>query len=225
MADNKENYIYRKGLAPNTSTIISSKVKIWAIPAADGATETQIGVVASFDPSESRSVEPVRGIGYGDQIAELVPGNTEPMSLSVNRSAQYLSNIYQVFGYKGGVDGVVRSLKHHRWPFDIRKELVFSEMVSSGTPTNSSPSTDSFESNLSALTTVYEACWFSDWGTSYSSDTAIVQENCTIMVSDVHDMTHIGAANAKSIDGTNDTGNAASSTRVRNFGVTQGTAV
>jgi hypothetical protein len=216
MADS--NYIYRRGLAPNTSSVISSKVKVYAVPA-NGEDPTQIGVVASFDPTESRSIEPIRGIGYGDQIAELVPGNTEPMSLSVNRSAQYLSNIYQAFGYKGGVDGVVRSLKYHRWPFDIVKEVVFSEMVDNDADTayagdvQKDIAASPYDDSLRALLTTYEACWFSDWGTSFSSDTAIVQENCTIMVSDVHD----GINYTETMTAKEDTGNTESSLRVRNF--------
>jgi hypothetical protein len=41
-----------------------------------------------------------------------------------------MSNIFQAVGYHGGVDGTVRSLAHHRWPFDIKEELVFSEIMS-----------------------------------------------------------------------------------------------
>lgn len=211
-----ENYIYRKGLAPNTSTVISSKVKVY-LGGTTATDSTQIGVMASFDPSESRSIEPVRGIGYGDQIAELVPGNTEPMSLSVNRTAQYLSTIYQAFGYKGGSDNLVRSLKHHKWPFDLRKEIVFSEMVSVADNTVTTASADatdqdSAKASLNAMVTVYEACWFSEWGTSYTSDTAIVQENCTIMVSDVH----VGTPATPE----QQTGNAKASARVVNYAAT-----
>lgn len=215
------DYRKRKGTTPNTSTIISSKVKIYA--GADQA--SQIGVIANFDPSESRSAEAVRGIGFGDQIAELVPGVTEPISISVGRTAQYTMNLYQAFGYKGGVGGLVRSLKHHRWPVDITQDIVVSWLVNSDVSkattavdsadehdhglaeySKSYSATDDMvtetfttddhqkavtgfdgEGNLQAIRTIYEACWFTDWNTSFTSDTAIVQESCTLQASDVYD--------------------------------------
>ena len=221
------NYTERKGHTPNTSTVISSKVRIKA-KAANGqggntAAQQQIGVIASFDPTESRSIEPIRGIGYGDQVAELIPGYTEPMSISVNRSAQYTSGLSQVFGYSGGVDGWVRSLKHHKWPFDIVQEIVMSFLVSKGLAVSATAPTtkgsDSLDEGttpnsgtvLQAIKTTYEACWFSDIGTSYTSDTALVQENGTIMVSDVFDDAYIAGRE------TVKTGNTSSSARTSNF--------
>ncbi len=213
---NTDNYIRRKGTTPNTSTVISSKVKIYA---GTSATD-QVGVIANFDPSESRSAEPVRGIGFGDQIAELVPGMTDAISISVGRTAQYLSNLFAAFGYKGGIQGMVRSLKHHRWPFDIKQEIVVSWLVensgsvvdgynrssdshdtgdnvtvtSSTVPganageeiTTTSKVVNGTAGNLHAIKTIYEGCWFTDFSTSYTSDTTIVQETGTIMCSDVY---------------------------------------
>ena len=209
----QDTYVVRHGVSPNTVSEISSKTKIWAKPAQSDE-KTQVGVIASFDPTESRSIEPIRGIGYGDQVAELVPGVTEPMTISIVRTAQYLSNMFQVFGYKGGVSGLVRSLKHHRWPFDIEKETVFSEVVSEsyvggqGDPDLASPNDSNFDEGLKATITVFEACWFQDWSTSYSSDTALVQENSSMMVSDVYD----GFTQVLGSD-TVDTGNKLSSVR------------
>jgi len=191
-----DSYIFRKGVSPNTLSVISSKNRIYAVNA-QGGLPRQIGVVATFDPSESRSVEPIRGIGFGDHIAELVPGVTEPMTISVTRSALYTSNIYQVFGYKSGIDGLVRSLRHHRWPFDIRQEVVFSRLAFENTGLkNNLGNVDldideqtGLEGNpsgaLQALITVYEACWINDYNVNYASDTALVQETVSISVSDV----------------------------------------
>lgn len=194
MARDHDSYIFRKGVSPNTLSVISSKNRIYAVNS-EGA-QHQIGVIATFDPSEARTIEPIRGIGFGDHIAELVPGVTDPMTISVTRSALYTSNIYQVFGYKAGIDGLVRSLRHHRWPFDIRQEVVFSALAQNAKPapsgtngdlkspllieTNSDP-----EGSAQALITVYEACWISDYSVSYASDTALVQETVTINVSDI----------------------------------------
>jgi hypothetical protein len=171
-------------------SVISSKNKIYARPADSDSGYQQIGVVASFDPAETRTIEPVRGIGYGDHVAELVPGVTDPMTISVTRTAQYISLIYQVFGYKGGVDGIVRSLRHHKWPFDIMQELVISSLPqvvenTDGSTIGIGPSQDAFNSGLLALMTYYEGCWFSDYSTSFTADTALVQENVSIMVTDI----------------------------------------
>lgn len=190
MAD-KDTYIFRKGVTPNTLSVISSKNRIYAV-AADSVAPVQIGVIATFDPSEARTIEPVRGIGFGDHIAELVPGVTDPMSISVTRTALYLSNIFQVFGYKAGISGIVRSLRHHRWPFDIRQEQIFSTLAKSApggsvglSTVQGSNELASDEVSTGALLTYYEACWLSDYSVSYASDTALVQETCTINVSDV----------------------------------------
>lgn len=192
MARDKDSYIFRKGVTPNTLSVISSKNRIFAFNATGQL--VQLGVIATFDPSEARTVEPVRGIGFGDQIAELVPGVTDPMSLSVTRTALYLSNIFQIFGYKAGVDGICRSLKHHRWPFDIRQEVVFSAIAAENTSGDiasnvSSITVDQRDEkgiyNQYAVLTFYEACWITDYGVSYASDAALVQETVTISVSDI----------------------------------------
>jgi hypothetical protein len=188
MARDHSSYIFRKGVSPNTLSVISSKNRIFSTNV-EGE-KKQIGVIATFDPSEARTIEPIRGIGFGDHIAELVPGVTDPMTISVTRSALYTSNIYQVFGYKSGIDGIVRSLRHHRWPFDIYQEIIFSKLAD---PTvegkreaiTQIDNTGDAEGVTKALLTVYEACWISDYSVSYASDTAIVQETVTINVSDI----------------------------------------
>jgi len=192
MARDTDSYIFRKGVTPNTLSVISSKNRIFAFNST--GKQVQIGVIATFDPSEARTIEPIRGIGFGDQIAELVPGVTDPMTISVTRTALYLANIMQVFGYKAGMDGIARSLKHHRWPFDIRQELVFSQLAAqnvdgSVVPNINVVTQDSRDekgaNNEFAIVTFYEACWISDYSVSYASDTAMVQETVTINVSDI----------------------------------------
>jgi len=193
MARDRDTYIHRLGVTPETASVISQKNKIYATPADNQTVATQIGVVATFDPSETRAIEPVRGVGYGDHVAELVPGVTEPMTLAVTRTAQYLSMIFQVFGYKGGIDGIVRSLRHHKWPFDIVQELVISRLVSDNFQANFSENSNfseaygdyAAEGNLAAIVTYYEGCWLSDVNSSYAADAALVQENCTVNVTDI----------------------------------------
>ncbi len=123
------SYLYRFGTTPNTRTAVSQKVRLLTPHYGQKATLNQMGVVSSFGPSQSRTVEPVRGIGFGDVIAEMVPSVTEPTTGSFERALLYLCNLWQATGYASGVDGPVRSLAHHRWPFDIEQQLVFSNQA------------------------------------------------------------------------------------------------
>jgi len=187
------NYIYRMGTAPNTRVAVSQKNKIFGYAVGSNGF-TQIGVVSEFGFDESRTIDPVRGVGFGDMVAELVPGVTEPMTLTLNRTLLYTVNIFQVLGYKGGVDGLVRSLRHHRWPFDIRQELVFSE-ISSQSEVAGTAAVDSttaaagsnIYSGVKALFTYYEGCWLNSYSASYTSDAAIVAENSSVTVTDIID--------------------------------------
>lgn len=177
--------VYRYGTTPQTRSVVSSKNRIWA-PAAEGNQLIQIGVTASFSPSESRAVEPVRGVGFGDVVAELVPGVTEPMTISVVRTALYLSNVYQVFGYNAGTSGLVRSLRHHRFPFDMKHEIIFSELAENSNANNVKQVVIGTQS-VNALITFFEGCWMTSWSTEYTADAAMVQENVDIMVTDITD--------------------------------------
>jgi hypothetical protein len=214
--------LYKFGTSPNTRSVVTQKVRVLA-PAygADTPGLFQIGVLSNFGPTESRSIEPVRGIGFGDIIAELVPGNTEPMTASVERTMLYLSNLWQSTGYASGVSGPVRSLRHHRWPFDVKQEIVFSTLADhnvvgstgDGTFEKNKFSTDggsikslkytgslggggkygndTVANSHQILVTYYEGCWWGDWNTSYQKDTAMVMESGTMTITDVHDFSEV----------------------------------
>jgi len=185
--ESNNNYIYRRGTTPNTRVAVSQKNKVYSIAAGQSAFE-QVGVMSSFGINESRAVDEVRGLGYGDQVAELVPGVTGSQTISVNRTLLYLSNLHQVFGYKGGIDGLVRSLKHHQWPFDIKQEMVFSRIATNQAagPKFVAQASDGVNE---ALLTFFEACWMESYNHSYSSDSAMIAEDIGIKVTDVLDGT------------------------------------
>ena len=94
---------------------------------------------------------------------------------------------------------MVRSLKHHRWPFDIKQEIVISEVVrmvdmdnapgtySATKQGNSTPNPDPAAAHVNALFTFYEGCWFNSYSASYTADAAIVAENGSVTVTDVLD--------------------------------------
>ena len=185
--------IYREGTTPNTRLLNTHKVKIYSFDAdTQGGTFRQIGVLQSWGPSDSRSNTAVRGIGYGDQIAEVAVGATD-LTASAEVFALYLRNIMQVFGYKAGVSGLVRSLKHHRWPFDVKEEIVMPEYVArdGGTP-GSEADNGVFVNNAfnnaahNAIITWYEGCWMNSYGRTYAVGDVSVSESTDLIVTDVY---------------------------------------
>lgn len=205
------SYMYDFGTSPNTRTAVSQKVRLLAPAYGNNQALHQMGVLSSFGPTQSRGVEPVRGIGFGDKIAELVPSVTEPTSGTFERALLYLCNLWQAAGYAGGVDGPVRSLAHHRWPFDIEQQMVFSTLadVDLGVPNvGQSNTSGSFSGGVkkieypkvttdkggypqtrghSAIITIFEAAWFNEWSVTYDKEAGIIMESGGVTISDVHD--------------------------------------
>lgn len=189
-------YIYRQGTSAQTETVVSSRFKIYS-HAVDVGKFIKLGVTSSFTITESKTVEAVRGLGYGDQVAELVPGVTQPTTLAITRTALYLANLMQMMGYKAGVSGLVRSLKHHKWPFDIKTEIVFSQLATedpnqgqatvAGIP-NEGGLNNLGNPGLHAVVTVYEGCWMESYNTGYQIETAAVAEDCSIVCTDIFDV-------------------------------------
>ena len=215
------SYVYSYGTSPNTRTAVNQKVRILTPHYGNVKAMQQMGVISSFNPTQSRTIEAVRGIGFGDKIAEMVPSVTEPMSGSFERALLYLCNIWQAAGYAGGVDGPVRSLAHHRWPFDIEQQLVFSSLVDADlgvanvgmsgtagtfdggvkaisypqvTPDSQKgdyPGGNPATRGHSAVITIFEACWFSNWSVSYAKDAGLIMESSEVQISDVHDFSSV----------------------------------
>jgi hypothetical protein len=197
------SYIYKYGTSPNTRAVVSQKIRVLAPAWGGGQQLHQIGVLGTLSPSDSRASEPVRGIGFGDVIAEIVPGNTEPMKVNTERTLLYLSNLWQSTGYAGGVSGPVRSLRHHRWPFDVLQQIVFSTIADQ--EVGASPTTQSLgfsgswgpsgpTSAIGAhriLVTMYEACWWESWSASIGKDAALISESGDFSATDVHDFSSV----------------------------------
>jgi len=208
-------YIYRQGTSPQTETVISSRFKIFT-DLVDVGAFVKLGVTSSFTYTEDKTIDAVRGLGYGDQVAELVPGVTTPLSISITRTALYLANLMQVLGYKAGTSGAVRSLKHHRWPFDIKTEVVFSELASfsSGNVGEATKADVPNEGGLNntgnpgvyCVATIYEGCWMASYNTAYTVDTAAVAEDSTITVTDIFDVS--GSVYGEFLDSGLNTGDA-----------------
>ena len=193
-----DSYLYKQGTTAQTKTVISSRFKIFTHAVGVGKF-VKMGVTSSFNISESKNVEAIRGLGFGDQVAELVPGVTQPMTLTINRTALYLANIMQMLGYKAGVSGLVRSLKHHKWPFDIKTEICFSELVSTGSDNlgqanladvaaEGGDGNNYGNPGLYAVVTIYEGCWMESYTSNFQVEQAAVTEDATIIVTDIFDV-------------------------------------
>lgn len=216
------SYVYDFGTSPNTRTAVSQKVRLLTPHYGNNQAMHQMGVVSSFNPTQSRTIDNVRGIGFGDKIAELVPGVTEPVTGSFERALLYLCNLWQAAGYAAGVDGPVRSLAHHRWPFDMEQQMVFSTLVDDnlgaanvglatksgdfnggikqvtypnvtpdGPGSGGTADKNPISRGHSAIITIYEACWFNSWSTTFSKDSGLIMETGDITISDVHDFASV----------------------------------
>ena len=97
----RNNYIYRQGTTPNTRLLNTQRVKVYSFDAEEQGNFAQVGLIQTWNPTDSRAIEPVRGVGFGDQIAELAVGVTD-LTATASIMMMYLRNILQVFGYKGG---------------------------------------------------------------------------------------------------------------------------
>jgi len=207
------SYIYNYGTSPNTKAAMSQKVRILA-PGYGGQGLGQVGVLSSFGPNWSRDVVEIRGIGFGDTIAELVPNVEGVVTCSFERAMLYLSTMFEAFGYAGGVSGPVRALKHHRWPFDVEEQRVFSTLAdvdlgvdnygldgdgwTAGLKRQKFPTVTNPENQQwgvataaglghTALITFFETCWMTSWSYSISKDDSLITESGECSVTDVHD--------------------------------------
>ena len=91
------SHIYDYNSSPNTRAAISQKVRLLSPVYKPGTGSNsllyQLGVCSSMSADFNRGVEDIRGIGFGDQIAERVPGVSDPVDVSIERTLLYLSNL------------------------------------------------------------------------------------------------------------------------------------
>ena len=181
--------IYRIGTTPNTRLLNTHKVKIYGFSDSESGL-VQIGLVQDWSPSDSRTNTAVRGIGYGDQIAEIAVGATE-ITASCGIMAMYMKNIMQIFGFKAGSTGIVRSLKHHRWPFDVYEEIVLPDFVARQATNNqasmAAAGTGRSTGSKQALATYYEGCWMNSYARAYGIGDVSVNETTDLIVTDVYE--------------------------------------
>jgi hypothetical protein len=213
------NFMNNPGVSPQTSVAISSRNRLYtANYASSGGVGfgNFVGALSNFAPSQARGVTEVRGIGLGDKIIEAVPNYQDMTTISVSRTLFYLSSMWETFGYRAGISGFVRALRHHKHPFQIRNELVLSEtamlfgnantLLNAGmsamstllaqNPTGqqavaaASPAqVNSAIASIApkAIITLYLGCWFTDYSSAVTSDNSIIAEEGSIACPEITD--------------------------------------
>jgi hypothetical protein len=182
----RDGYIYQEGVSPNTRLLNPQRVRVFAVD--DTGIGQLVGLIQTWNPSDTRAVEPVRGIGFGDQIAELAVGVTD-LEASASIMMLYLKDIMQIFGYKAGASGIVRSLKHHQWPFDVKEAILIPNFISGGAGEGvasgySEPSPGS--NTIKSIVTIYEACWMSSYSKTFDIGATSVTQDMTCQITDVY---------------------------------------
>jgi len=185
MASN--SYIYQKGTTPNTSLLNSQKVKVFsAHPGGADPTAHQIGLLQSWAPAQSRPTEFVRGIGNGDRIAEQSVGVTD-LTGTLSIAVMYLVNMMQVLGYNAGASGIIRSLKHHRWPFDIKEQIIVPDFIQANLTYQQGKNMTAGVSNGNIIQTYYEGCWMQDYNITFEIGASTIMQDATLNITDVYD--------------------------------------
>jgi hypothetical protein len=183
MAGDK-NYIYRRGTSPNTRLLSTQRVRVFSFDADASTTGTysQIGLIQTWNPSMTRTIEPGRGIGMGDHIGELGVGVTD-LTADCSMLMMYLRDIQQAFGYKAGSSGLIRSLQHHRWPFDVKETIVVPDLLASA---QGAGLTQDPTANTNVILTIYEACWLNSYAKTFNVTDAMVTQDANMNITDIY---------------------------------------
>lgn len=185
--------VYARGWVPHTCIAMSSSIRISAVDGEDGEAK-QIGVIQSFRPADTRRTERARGVGYGDRVAEIVPGTTD-VSIAVTRMCLYTKNVLEVFGYttgynKGGSKGLVRTLAHTKNPFDVLEAIWFHEQSGdfAGVQKGGGAVPLIATGGKDVTVTIYHDCWLSSWTRTIDiTGNLILMEDVAIEVTWVSD--------------------------------------
>jgi len=181
----RDSYVYQEGVSPNTRLLNPQRVRVFAVDD-DAGVEQAIGLIQTWNPSDTRAIEAVRGIGFGDQIAELAVGVTD-LNATATIMMLYLKDIMQVFGYKSGASGLIRSLKHHQWPFDVKEAIFIPHFIDKGGDGTSTGYAQPSAGNetVSSIVTIYEGCWMSDYSKTFDIGATSVTQDMTCQITDV----------------------------------------
>lgn len=132
------------------------------------ANNTNIGMIQSFNVSESRTVNKLQSIGV-EGVIQSAPQNTKGGSISAQRVALYGERLYDAFKIDTS-SSMFRTLKDQRIPFEIQV-LTTNGIKSDG--------------STSYYTETYVDCWLSSYKKSYTVSNITVSEDVSIAYADV----------------------------------------
>ncbi len=147
----------------NTNGLLQTSTNIYL-----RANNINVGMIQSFNISESRSVNKLQSIGV-EGVIQSVPQNTNGGSISASRVALYGERLYDAFKIDTTAP-MFKTLKDQRIPFEVQA-LTVSGMKSDG--------------SASYYTETYVDCWLSSYKKSYSVSNITVSEDVSIVYADV----------------------------------------
>ena len=147
------------------------------------ANNINVGMIQSFNVSESRSVTKLQSIGL-EGIAQAAPQNTNGGTISANRIALYGERLYDAFKmksssmntnnsgntYNANNATIFKTLKDQRTPFEIQVLTV------SGADQNGS---------IRFYTETYVDCWITSYKKSYTVQNITVSEDVSMVYADI----------------------------------------
>lgn len=145
------------------------------------ANNQNIGMIQSFNISESRTVNKLQSIGV-EGVIQAVPQNTNGGQITAQRVALYGERLYDALKVQSTTKAattvasnskkttVFKTLKDQRIPLEIQVLTVAGK--------------DS-QGQLSYYTETYVDCWISSYKKSYTVQNITVSEDVTIMYADV----------------------------------------
>jgi hypothetical protein len=147
----------------NTNGLLQTSTNIFI-----RANNKNIGMIQSFNVSESRTVTKLQSIGI-EGVTQAAPQNTKGGSISAQRVALYGERIYDAFKIDT-VAPMFKTLKDQRIPFEIQV-LTVNGQKSDG--------------SASYYVETYVDCWLSSYKKSYTVSNVTVSEDVSIAYADV----------------------------------------
>ena len=168
-----------------------------------------IGMIQSFQVSESRTIDKIQAIGW-EGVVQAVPHNTKGGQLQVQRIALYDSTLYNALGLnaKGNPHNMIGSLIHegdstssatensHGWDKyqsasyhggpGVSEGFTFRTLKDQRTPLEIQVRTRRAGNNDSFYVTTYIDVWLSQYSKPYSVSDIKVTEQATMMYGDVY---------------------------------------
>jgi hypothetical protein len=90
----------------------------------------------------------------------------------------------QAFGFKAGASGLIRSLKHHRWPFDVKETIVLPDLITGQGEDIGNGIVDVGTDR--AIVTIYEGCWMTDYSQTFNIGDTSCSMDAGFTITDIY---------------------------------------